>query len=70
MTPLTETTRPASTSIGQGRLSDAEALALYADCDLHELGRRAQAITQRLHPEDFRTYVVDRNINYANYCTA
>jgi cyclic dehypoxanthinyl futalosine synthase len=24
----------------------------------------------RLHPEPFRTYVVDRNINYANYCTA
>jgi len=24
----------------------------------------------RLHPEPYRTYVVDRNINYANYCTA
>jgi cyclic dehypoxanthinyl futalosine synthase len=24
----------------------------------------------RRHPEPYRTYVVDRNINYANYCTA
>ena len=24
----------------------------------------------RLHPEPYRTYVVDRNINYSNYCTA
>ncbi len=23
-----------------------------------------------MHPETYRTYVVDRNINYANYCTA
>ena len=27
-------------------------------------------MTLRLHPEAYRTYVVDRNINYANYCTA
>ncbi|MEP0843769.1 MAG: hypothetical protein HRF43_13785, partial [Phycisphaerae bacterium] len=52
------------------RLSEAEALALYFDCSIHELGRRAFAATQRLHPEDYRTYVVDRNINYANWCTA
>ncbi|MCH8853123.1 MAG: dehypoxanthine futalosine cyclase, partial [Planctomycetes bacterium] len=70
MTPLTDTTQPASTSTGQERISDQDALALYADCSLHELGRRAHSVTQRLHPEDYRTYVVDRNINYANYCTA
>ena len=52
------------------RLSDAEALELYKDCSIHELGRRAHEITLRLHPEPYRTYVVDRNINYANYCTA
>ncbi|UCF33818.1 MAG: dehypoxanthine futalosine cyclase [Phycisphaerales bacterium] len=52
------------------RISDAEAFDLYKGCSLHELGRRAHAITQALHPEDYRTYVVDRNINYANYCTA
>lgn len=52
------------------RISDQEAFALYTDCSIHELGRRAHAVTLRLHPEPFRTYVVDRNINYANYCTA
>lgn len=52
------------------RLSDDEAFSLYTDCSIHELGRRAHAVTLRLHPEPYRTYVVDRNINYANYCTA
>ncbi len=54
----------------QNRLTDGEALDLYRDCSIHELGRRAHAATMRLHPESYRTYVVDRNINYANYCTA
>lgn len=52
------------------RLSEAEALELYRTASIHELGRRAHAVTQRLHPEMDRTYVVDRNINYANWCTA
>ncbi len=52
------------------RIDDADALALYDDCSIHELGRRAHAVTLRLHPEPYRTYVVDRNINYANYCSA
>lgn len=52
------------------RLSRSEALELYRDCSIHELGRRAHDVTQRLHPEPYRTYVVDRNINYANWCTA
>ena len=57
-------------AIGNSRISEGEALELYRDCSIHELGRRAHAITMRLHPEPYRTYVVDRNINYANYCTA
>ena len=62
--PATPKRTPAS------RISDDEALALYHDCSIHELGRRAHAVTMQLHPEPYRTYVVDRNINYANYCTA
>lgn len=54
----------------RARLSESEALDLYRDASIHELGRRAHEVTQRLHPEPYRTYVVDRNINYANYCTA
>ncbi len=57
---------PATTS----RLSDDEALSLFHEASLHELGRRAFEFSMRLHPEPERTYVVDRNINYANWCTA
>lgn len=52
------------------RLSTDDLRAMYFDASIHELGRRAFDVTQRLHPEDYRTYVVDRNINYANWCTA
>lgn len=52
------------------RLTDAEALELLRHGSIHELGRRAHEVTMRLHPERYRTYVVDRNINYANFCTA
>ena len=64
---------PGDTSHSQAaiqRINEQEALRLYTDCSLHELGRRAHAVTMRLHPEPYRTYVVDRNINYSNYCTA
>ncbi len=54
----------------RSRLSEKDALELYSDCAIHELGRRAHEVTMRLHPEPYRTYVVDRNINYANFCTA
>ena len=37
---------------------------------MHELGEWASAVTQRMHPADYRTYVIDRNINYTNVCTA
>src|SRR3954465_3761611 len=55
---------------GRQRLSDAQALELYQHASLHDLGAWAHATTQRLHPEDYRTYVIDRNINYTNVCTA
>ena len=54
----------------RSRLTVAEALEMYRECSIHELGRRAHEVTMRLHPEPYRTYVVDRNINYANYCSA
>ncbi len=64
----TDIHRPATTTVP--RITEAEALDLYHECSIHDLGRRAHHVTLRLHPEDCRTYVVDRNINYANYCTA
>ncbi|MGH7215377.1 MAG: radical SAM protein, partial [Tepidisphaeraceae bacterium] len=55
---------------GKARLTDAQALELHGQASLHDLGTWAQAVTQRLHPQDYRTYVIDRNINYTNVCTA
>lgn len=51
------------------RVSEAEALALLCDADLHELGARAHAERMRHHDDDVVTYVVDRNINYTDACT-
>ncbi len=55
---------------GKARLTEAQALELHTHASLHDLGQWASAVTQRLHPEDYRTYVIDRNINYTNVCTA
>jgi cyclic dehypoxanthinyl futalosine synthase len=57
-------------SIAGERLSNDEALRLLECHDLAALGRAADAVTRRLHPEDYRTYNIDRNINYTNVCTA
>src|SRR3954451_986165 len=55
---------------GKSRLTDAQALELHGNASLQDLGEWASAVTQRLHPQDYRTYVIDRNINYTNVCTA
>ena len=55
---------------GKARLTDAQAMELYHGASLHDLGQWASAVAQRMHPGDERTYVIDRNINYTNVCTA
>lgn len=52
------------------RLSTADAVRLLESHNLASIGRAAHAVTQRLHPEPYRTYNIDRNINYTNICTA
>jgi cyclic dehypoxanthinyl futalosine synthase len=52
------------------RLSREEGVALLRGGDLLELGLLADAVRQRLHPEGLVTYIIDRNINYTNVCTA
>jgi cyclic dehypoxanthinyl futalosine synthase len=52
------------------RLSFDEGVALFDCKDLNRLGRAASAVTRRLHPEPYRTYNIDRNINYTNVCAA
>ncbi len=53
-----------------GRISREQALQLYREQSIHELGRMAFEACQQLHPEPYRTYAVDRNINYSNICTS
>jgi cyclic dehypoxanthinyl futalosine synthase len=52
------------------RITSDEGLALLECHDLAALGRAANQVTERLHPESYRTYNIDRNINYTNVCTA
>jgi cyclic dehypoxanthinyl futalosine synthase len=52
------------------RLSFDEGVKLFECRDLAALGRAADAVTRRLHPEPYRTYNIDRNINYTNVCAA
>jgi cyclic dehypoxanthinyl futalosine synthase len=52
------------------RLTQPEGVRLLESHDLTAIGAAADAVTRRLHPEPFRTYNIDRNINYTNACTA
>ena len=50
------------------RVSDEQALDLLLHGDLLELGARADELRRRLHPGAEVTFIVDRNINYTDYC--
>ncbi|PQO30256.1 dehypoxanthine futalosine cyclase [Bremerella cremea] len=52
------------------RLTPEEGLQILQSNDLLAIGRAADAVSRRLHPENYRTYNIDRNINYTNICTA
>jgi len=52
------------------RLSAEEALFLYEQGTLLELGQAADRIRRQRWPGNVATFVVDRNINYANACEA
>jgi cyclic dehypoxanthinyl futalosine synthase len=57
-------------AIAGERLTLAEGVALFDCGDLNALGRAADVVCRRLHPEPYRTYNIDRNINYTNICAA
>src|SRR5436853_436681 len=57
-------------AIAGERLTFDEGVALFECKELNALGRAADAVTNRLHPEPIRTYNIDRNINYTNVCAA
>ncbi len=57
-------------SVAGERLSPAEGLALLESHDLVSIGEAANAVSRRMHPGPYRTYNIDRNINYTNVCSA
>ena len=50
-------------------ISREQALDYFSSPDLIGLGFEADAVRRRLHPEGVVTYIIDRNINYTNFCT-
>jgi len=50
-------------------ITRGQALDLFASDDLIGIGMEADALRRRYHPEGVVTYIIDRNINYTNFCT-
>jgi cyclic dehypoxanthinyl futalosine synthase len=46
-----------------------EAVDLLRSHDLTGIGMAASALRRKLHPEGVVSYIIDRNINYTNFCT-
>jgi len=55
---------------GGGRLTGDEALQLYRHAPTYWLGRMADDVRRRKHPDGQVTYIIDRNVNYTNVCVA
>lgn len=51
------------------RATVADVVLLLRDAPLFDLGRAADAVRRRLHPDGVVTYIADRNINYTNVCS-
>jgi cyclic dehypoxanthinyl futalosine synthase len=50
-------------------LTKEQALEMFRSDDLIGIGMEADAVRRKLHPEGVVTYIIDRNINYTNFCT-
>ena len=50
-------------------LTRQQALDMFRSDDLVGIGMEADAVRRKLHPEGVVTYIIDRNINYTNFCT-
>ena len=50
-------------------MTRAEAIDMFQSDDLIGIGMEADAVRRELHPEGVVSYIIDRNINYTNFCT-
>ena len=55
---------------GEARLTPEQAHFIHVNMPIQELGQWADARCRAIHGEKIRSYVIDRNINYTNICTA
>ena len=46
-----------------------EAIDIYCSDDLIGIGMAADQLRRKLHPHGVVSYIIDRNINYTNFCT-
>jgi len=57
-------------AINGKRITPEEGLLLLEKADILSLGEVANKVCNKLHPESYRTFNIDRNINYTNICAA
>jgi cyclic dehypoxanthinyl futalosine synthase len=71
-TPAEETARTIALAAaeGQHRITADEALLLMSSAHTLDLGAAASAMRERLHPDAYITFIVDRNVNYTNVCVS
>jgi cyclic dehypoxanthinyl futalosine synthase len=50
-------------------ITRAQAIEMFQSDDLIGLGMEADAVRQKHHPDGIVSYIIDRNINYTNFCT-
>src|SRR3989454_2360804 len=55
---------------GGGRVGGDAARERYSHAPTPLLGRLADAVRARKHPDGIVTYIIDRNVNYTNVCVA
>lgn len=70
LTLSSEITPVLEKAVAGERLTPADGLKLLESHDLTAIGQAADAVSRRMHPEKYRTFNIDRNINYTNACTA
>jgi cyclic dehypoxanthinyl futalosine synthase len=66
--PDSATTIALERAMAGERLSDADALALLRGNDLVRVGAAARAARERATAPDEVTFIIDRNVNYTNFC--
>ena len=52
------------------RLTSKESIELIKNTDILALGKMANDVRQKMHPDNKVTFIIDRNINYSNVCVS